>query len=80
MDRDDTVRVEERSWKGITPRHWAKQKVFEKGVLYALPAAQEDLFWKIEDSIMGSLTSKAREAALAYTIKVEFSTELEPKC
>ena len=65
MDRVDAVRVEFRDWKGITPRYLAKTKVFDLGVPCAMRREQKDPFWKIEDSVMESLTSKAREAALA---------------
>ena len=65
MDRVDAVRVEERKWKGIAPHYCAKRRVFEKEGWCAMPVVKENPFWKIEDSIMGSLTSKAHEAALA---------------
>ena len=65
MDRVDAIQVEKRNWKGITERYMAKTVVIEQGRLCAMPVEQKNPFWRIEDSIMGSLTSKAREAALA---------------
>ena len=65
MDRVDVLRVEERDGEGITPGCRAKTKVFKPEEICAMPGAQRDYFWKIKDSIMGSLTSKAQDAALA---------------
>ena len=66
MDRIDTVRVENRKLKGITPGYMvSKPKVFNPKEPCAIFREQKDPFWKMEDSIMESLTSKAHEAALA---------------
>lgn len=65
-DRIDAVRVEQHHWKGITPGYTDKTKVLhKKGGMSLMPTGQKAPCWKIEESIMGSLTSEAREAALA---------------
>ena len=64
MDRIDAVRVEELDWERIDPSFRARTSMSDAGK-GAMPVGHRDAFWRMEESIMGSLTPKAREAALA---------------
>ena len=49
----------------IRSSYQAKTKVKKQGEMIAMPVEPKDPTWKIEESIMGNPTSKARKAALA---------------
>ena len=65
MDRIDAVRLEELEWGRVDPSFGARSKKVNTPGEGVMPVGQKAAFWRIEWSIMLSLTSEARKAARA---------------